>query len=60
MDRPNPDGWKGGREDFTFMRTLDGHRTLGEFSEDEVADQDRRENARTTANADLGGAKYDA
>lgn len=25
MDRPNPPGWKGGSEDFGFIRTLDGH-----------------------------------
>jgi hypothetical protein len=22
---PRPDGWKGGSEDFGFLRTLDGH-----------------------------------
>lgn len=60
MDRPNPDGWKGGREDFTLLRTLDGHRTLGEFSEDETADADKRRNARTTGNVSLSGTDYDA
>jgi hypothetical protein len=24
-NRPNPDGWKGGSEDFGFVRTFDGH-----------------------------------
>lgn len=24
-NRPNPPGWKGGREDFGFTRTFDGH-----------------------------------
>lgn len=60
MDRPNPDGWKGGSEDFTFVRTLDGHKSIRRYSDDETANEDTHRNARTTDNADLGVMDYDA
>lgn len=55
MDRPNPDGFKGGREDFTFVRTLDGHISQ---SADKSDDFDARRNARTVDDADLSGTNY--
>ena len=55
MGRPNPDGWKGGREDFEFVRTLDGHISLS----DQADDIDARRNARKSlSDADLGNDNY--
>lgn len=58
MAHPTPEGWKGGSDDFTFVRTLDGHMTGpkdGDWEDDQIKDADMRRNARTTKDAWLGG-----
>ena len=59
MDRPNPDGWQGGSEDFTFTRTLDGRRSVNVETDPSLAsDFNWRRNTRTPDEADLGGRDY--
>jgi len=59
-NRPNPEGFVGGSEDFTFTRTLDGHMGINPFDESpRVSDFDWRRNSRHTDEADLG-ADYHA
>lgn len=43
---PKPDGWKGGSDDFGFLRTLDGHRGTNPNIPDpgNEADEDFRRN----------------
>ena len=57
---PRPAGWKGGSEDFGFVRTLDGHIAVDLF--DAGSDDEGRfghRNARHSfEDADLGG-EYD-
>lgn len=56
MARPNPDGWRGGSEDFTFTRQLEGRRAVNlETDEDLAADIEWRRNSRTPRDADLSG-----
>jgi hypothetical protein len=40
MNRPNPEGWKGGSEDFDCVWTLYGHRSqsTGAYLNDSVSD----------------------
>lgn len=55
-NRPNPDGWQGGGEDFEFVRTLDGHIGVNVFTDpDLAADIDYRRNSRSFERANLGG-----
>lgn len=59
---PRPDGWTGGSEDFSFLRTLDGHRGVNPFYTpgDPAADADWRRNAKHGfVEADLGGIDGD-
>lgn len=53
---PRPDGWKGGSEDFTFVRTLDGHTATERYSVDGNLEDQRNE--RSFDEADLNG-QYD-
>lgn len=56
MARPNPDGWRGGSEDFEFLRTYDGHIAQSDKGADDL---DARRNARRNfADADLGSESY--
>lgn len=59
-ERPNPDGWVGGSEDFGFVRTFDGHRSLipGVDEQEKLVEADFRRNERRGDNADLGGEHY--
>lgn len=46
---PRPDGWKGGSEDFGFLRTFDGHLGTNPYKGDDpgaTADEDARRNVR--------------
>lgn len=53
---PRPEGWQGGSEDFTFTRTLEGHRAVNVNTDpDLAADVDFRRNSRTTEDVWLGG-----
>lgn len=53
---PRPEGWKGGREDFTFVRSFEGHLSIGIVGDDpEVVDIAYKRNARTFSEADLSG-----
>lgn len=58
--RPNPNGWQGGSEDFGFLRTLDGHITSNVMSDPDDAERiDENRNVRQGfADADLGGDSY--
>jgi hypothetical protein len=53
---PHPDGWKGGSEDFGFLRTFDGHKASirDATSEDQLA-----ENAELGRNVRWGTAAAD-
>lgn len=54
---PRPEGWQGGSEDFTFVRTLNGHIAADPFNQsDSDVDADYRRNALSFEDADLGGA----
>lgn len=54
---PHPAGWKGGSEDFGFLRTFDGHIGSNPYKGDDEgsdADEDARRNVRWgTAAADI-------
>lgn len=56
---PHPDGWKGGSEDFGFLRTFDGHRAIVVHATsgsdlDDNADDDAHRNVRWgTSEADI-------
>lgn len=55
---PRPADWKGGSEDFSILRTLDGHIATDRFATDE-GDMDDHRNERTGfAQADLSGDDY--
>lgn len=61
---PRPDGWKGGSEDFGFLRTFDGHLGTNPYKGDDdgmCADEDARRNVRQGFDeADIGTAYGDA
>lgn len=55
---PRPEGWKGGSEDFSIVRTLDGHIADDRFKVDE-GDFSLHRNERTGfEQADLKGDDY--
>lgn len=56
MVGPRPEGWKGGSDDFEFVRTLDGHLGINFHENSELSSNiEARRNCRTTDNVDLGG-----
>lgn len=60
MDHPKAPRFQGSRQDFSYLRTFDGHlaQSIDPGEADEAADFDARRNARTTSNADLGVDEY--
>lgn len=56
---PRPDDWKGGSEDFGFLRTFDGHIAVDLFAtSDEEGRFGRRNTRKSFESADLEG-EYD-
>jgi hypothetical protein len=53
---PHPDGWKGGSEDFGFLRTFDGHKAVIVHA---TSDSDRAENAEQQRNVRWGTSEAD-
>lgn len=45
-ERPNPEGWVGGSEDFGFLTTQDGHRSVDRFATGDDPAKFGRRNAR--------------
>ena len=57
MERPNPEGWEGGSEDFGFLSTFHGHVGVNLETEGAIAsDQSWRANVRKPYEADESGA----
>lgn len=52
---PRPDGWKGGSEDFGFIRTLDGHIATDRYATGDAT----AENTESHRNARHGFAEAD-
>jgi hypothetical protein len=60
-DHPVPEGWVGGSEDFTFLTTFSGHRSVNPVENNDrdpgnIADRrnDRRNNVKSFADNDTG------
>ena len=47
---PHPDGWKGGSEEFGFLRTFDGHKATSRYATD---DADMGDNAYDDAHRNV-------
>lgn len=56
QSRPNPEGWKGGPEDFGFIRTFDGHISTDRYHYDDG--RSHRNAKKSLADADLNGLGY--
>jgi hypothetical protein len=46
MRTPRPDGWVGGKEDFDFVRTFQGHLGVNPYLENNADFDDRRNASR--------------
>lgn len=51
---PRPKGWKGGSENFGFLRTFDGHLGVNVETDEEFAAEDSRRNVKYGFR-DIGG-----